>query len=130
MLTHTVHFHDTGFSCIIFKLKQIYISFHPKMQNKFAFHLLKSRVLTGNCLVAELYRLSLLTPNDFVDVSSSAFNKLLIDFSYFENRLAFDNFSGETEVLFGICTKLKTCYTRIRKATSWMRNSSPFIPLF
>jgi hypothetical protein len=57
-------------------------------------------VLTGNCLIAEIYRLSLTTPDDFMNPSNSAFSKFLIDFSYFENKDSFDNFVENTEVSF------------------------------
>uniref|UniRef100_A0A1I8BMK5 Uncharacterized protein n=1 Tax=Meloidogyne hapla TaxID=6305 RepID=A0A1I8BMK5_MELHA len=53
--------------------------------------------IIGNCLVAELYRLSLTTPFDFLNFQTSRFSKLLIDFSYFENRLSFEKFTGQTE---------------------------------
>uniref|UniRef100_A0A183C0R9 WASH-7_N domain-containing protein n=1 Tax=Globodera pallida TaxID=36090 RepID=A0A183C0R9_GLOPA len=52
---------------------------------------------TGNCVIAEIHRLALLVPKDFSDISSSAFNKLLIDFSYFENRDSFDHFTERSE---------------------------------
>uniref|UniRef100_A0A914I929 WASH complex subunit strumpellin n=1 Tax=Globodera rostochiensis TaxID=31243 RepID=A0A914I929_GLORO len=52
---------------------------------------------TGNCVIAEIHRLALLVPKDFSDISSSAFNKLLIDFSYFENRDSFDHFTEGSE---------------------------------
>lgn len=59
---------------------------------------LHNQIITGNCLIAELYRLSLNTPFDFLNFQTSRFSKLLIDFSYFENRASFDKFTEQTEV--------------------------------
>uniref|UniRef100_A0A915M7T5 Uncharacterized protein n=1 Tax=Meloidogyne javanica TaxID=6303 RepID=A0A915M7T5_MELJA len=58
---------------------------------------LHNQIITGNCLIAELYRLSLNTPFDFLNFQTSRFSKLLIDFSYFENRASFDKFTEQTE---------------------------------
>ncbi|KAL3103632.1 hypothetical protein niasHS_000268 [Heterodera schachtii] len=52
---------------------------------------------TSHCIIAEIHRLSFLVPTDFANVSSSAFNKLLINFSYFENRATFDKFTEGSE---------------------------------
>ncbi|KAF7638158.1 hypothetical protein Mgra_00002384 [Meloidogyne graminicola] len=58
---------------------------------------LHNYAIAGNCLIAELYRLSFITPIDFINFQTSRFSKLLIDFSYFENRVSFDKFTKQTE---------------------------------
>jgi hypothetical protein len=58
------------------------------------------QILNGNSLLAELYRLSLITPVDFFNPQSSQFSKLLIDFSYFADREIIENFTERTEVIF------------------------------
>lgn len=60
--------------------------------------ILQRLILTENCLIAEIYRLSDQTPKDFVDPNNSHFQKLIVDFSYFENKNVLENFIENSEV--------------------------------
>lgn len=60
--------------------------------------LLDSLIVTENCIIAEIYRLSNIVPVDFVDPIASKFSKVIVDFSYFENKLRLEKFIEESEV--------------------------------
>lgn len=75
---------------------EININKTKKLDNCLQF--LENHLLSGNCLVAELYRISLTTPNDFLDYPSSPYAKLLTGFSYFENPDSLDKFVEQAEV--------------------------------
>lgn len=60
---------------------------------------LQRLILTENCLIAEIYRLSDQIPKDFLDPTNSNFYKLIVDFSYFENKTILEKFIEGSEVL-------------------------------
>lgn len=61
--------------------------------------LLDNFILTESCIIAEIYRLSSYLPVDFVDPMHSKFTRIIIDFSYFENKLLLEKFIDGSEVL-------------------------------
>lgn len=62
--------------------------------------LLNSFIVTENCIIAEIYRLSNIVPIDFVDPITSKFSRIIVDFSYFENKLLLEKFIEESEVKY------------------------------
>jgi len=59
---------------------------------------LEKFVITENCIIAEVYRLAKLMPKDFLNPTSSQFSKLIVDFSYFENKALLDKYVEGSEV--------------------------------
>lgn len=63
---------------------------------------LKHFVVMENCIIAEIHRLAEEMPIDFAKPQSSRFAKILLDFSYFEKRLVFDEYISSNHVGFWI----------------------------
>lgn len=78
--------------------------------------ILQRLVLTENCLIAEIYRLSDQTSRDFIDPTNSHFQKLIVDFSYFENKSVLENFIENSEV------KENNLKLIFRKVAIWTMN--------
>lgn len=61
--------------------------------------LLERFIVTENCIIAEIYRLSDLTPLPFIDPMASVYNKLIVDFSFFENKSLLEKYVDQSEVV-------------------------------
>ncbi|KAH7717069.1 WASH complex [Aphelenchoides avenae] len=59
--------------------------------------ILEHFILSANCIIAEIHRISANLPSEFIEPSTSHFVKLLVDFSHFENSSALEAFVDTNE---------------------------------